>query len=190
MDFSEIIKQIIQSTLFREGLERISDNYSNLKQENHIRDLILEDLNQRFEQTFFKAFAEHPRINNTRVDLSIINQKDTSNPFKIEFKYQFSGDYKKLSDYRFVIRRDFEERQSDLFILVISHWDREKKRSFDNLWGIKTDLSKNIASHSDWKDNILNSFRGFENTELKTIEKIVVQTPFRAEYYFYLLGRT
>ena len=45
-----------------------------------------------------QAFAEHPRENKTRVDLSIVNKNNAKTPIKIEFKFQFSGDFKNLAD--------------------------------------------------------------------------------------------
>ena len=68
-----------------------------------------------------RAFAEHPRIDGCRVDLSIVNQECIKNPYKIEFKYQFSGDNNNMLNYWKVIKKDFELRSSDLFILIISN---------------------------------------------------------------------
>lgn len=136
VNFSNLIAQIINSNPFKERLSSICTNYSNLKQENLIRNFILEELNKGFVNTNFKAFAEHPRLNTTRADLGIVDCYKPKDPFKVEFKYQFCKDNFDLSDYGFVIRRDFEERKSDLFILTIANWDIEEKQKFDKKWGI------------------------------------------------------
>src|SRR5690606_27920849 len=113
-----------------------------LKQENFIRNIVLEELNSFFLKNSYnlKAFAEHPRINGSRVDLSIIDRQDKENPFKIEFKFQFTKDSNHLKDYHRVIKKDFEDRKSDLFILAIANWDIQSKKDFDKEWEIKTNL--------------------------------------------------
>ena len=109
----EIISNIINSEEFRKKLETISANYTNLKQENVIRNYILERLNEYFYEigdNEKKAFAEHPRPKGFRVDLSIIDRKKQGQlPYKIEFKYQFSGDNKDMTDYARIIEKDFDE---------------------------------------------------------------------------------
>lgn len=186
---STLIAQIINSNSFKQKLSAISSNYPNLKQENHIRNYILEELNREFLETTFKAFAEHPRLNTTRVDLGIVNGQESKNPFRIEFKYQFSKDNFDLSDYGFVIRRDFEERKSDLFILTIAHWDIQKKIKFDKHWGIDSNLSRYISRSDTWKNNIQECFEMFENTKLTIFDNIEVDSSFGMQYHFYMLSR-
>jgi hypothetical protein len=188
-NLTTLIAKIINSNSFKQRLSPLSSNYPNLKQENLIRNYILEELNKEFAQTDFKAFAEHPRMDTTRVDLGVINSKDLQHPFKVEFKYQFSKDNFDLSDYGFVIRRDFEERQSDLFILTIAHWDIQKKIEFDKHWGIDSNLSRFVSKSDAWKTNIKKCFDSFENTELTVFPKIEVDSPFDMEYHFYMLRR-
>ncbi|KAB5484207.1 hypothetical protein [Flagellimonas hadalis] len=188
-NLSNLIVHIINSNIFKQRLSSISSNYPNLKQENLIRNYILEELNKGFVNTNFKAFAEHPRLNTTRVDLGIVDATDQKNPFKVEFKYQFSKDNFDLSDYGFVIRRDFEERKSDLFILTIAHWDIQKKIEFDKHWGIDSNLSRFVSKSDAWKTNILECFDTFENTKLNVFDKIEVDSPFDMEYHFYMLRR-
>ncbi|WP_212750803.1 hypothetical protein, partial [Acinetobacter baumannii] len=66
------IKNIISSTDFHESLEEINENFFNLKQESHIRNVLLIYINNFFKKNYinYKALSEYPRINNTRVDLS------------------------------------------------------------------------------------------------------------------------
>lgn len=188
--YDEIILDIINSDSFKKNLVKINNNYNNLKQENHIRNYILEQINEYLIANNcinHRAFAEHPRIDGCRVDLSIVNQECIKNPYKIEFKYQFSGDNNNMLNYWKVIKKDFELRSSDLFILIISNWDKKEKERFDNKWGISSNLSRYISNKDNWKDNIRSSFQTIENTILIETEKITLSFPFEIDYYFYIL---
>lgn len=183
------ICEIINSNEFRNKLNFINNNYSNLKQENLIRNSILEELNTFYSNNSldFKAFAEHPRINGSRVDLSIVDKQNKEFPFKIEFKFQYSKD---LENYHRVIEKDFEFRNSDLFILTIANWDIQSKKEYDTQWNIQTNLSKYISKSDNWRQNIITSFKRFINTELIEIEKFEIDSPYKTEYNFYVLRRT
>lgn len=188
--YDEIILDIINSDSFKKNLVKINNNYNNLKQENHIRNYILEQINEYLIANNcinHRAFAEHPRIDGCRVDLSIVNQECIKNPYKIEFKYQFSGDNNNMLNYWKVIKKDFELESSDLFILIISNWDKKEKERFDNKWGISSNLSRYISNKDNWKDNIRSSFQTIENTILIETEKITLSFPFEIDYYFYIL---
>lgn len=190
--YEKIIHDIINSEDLKKRLEIINTNYNNLKQENIIRNYILEKLNVYFDSEnlyHLKAFAEHPRINLSRADLSIVDSNDKENPYKIEFKYQFSGDNKNMTNYEHVIQKDFEDRQSSLFILIIAHWDKFHKREFDLKWGISSKLNKYISKNNDCKQNIKNTFLTFKNSEIIEYEKIKIEKPFDMEYHFYVLKR-
>lgn len=185
------ICDIINSTEFKDKMIIVNSNYSNLKQENFIRNLILEELNTFFLKNSYdiRAFAEHPRINGSRVDLSIIDVRNKKNPFKIEFKFQYSKDSNHMKDYHRVIKKDFEDRQSDLFILTIANWNIDSKKVFDKKWNISTNLSRYISKNDDWKQNILKSFNEFKDTKLIDFEKIEIDTHYKTEYYFYILEK-
>ena len=191
----EIINEIINSEDFRKKLKIISANYTNLKQENVIKNYILEKLNEYFSEgghSQKKAFAEHPRNKGSRVDLSIIDNNELDKFYKIEFKYQFSGDNKNMTDYARIIDKDFEKRSSDLFILIIAHWKKSDKKEFDKNWNITSKLSRYISDNEEWTGNIREAFKTFEKTEnskLIEFEKIQIEKPFRMEYYFYILKR-
>ena len=190
--YQELILEIINSEKFKNNLEVTNNAYSNLKQEGLIRNLILEELNNHFhslKMDSIKAFAEHPRIKGTRIDLSIVDLGNIENPFKIEFKYQFSKDCNNLKDYWKVINKDFELRVSDLFILIISDWKIEEKKDFDRKWGINSNLSRYISKKLEWRTNIIESFARFENAHLKECEKITITKPYKTDYYFYILER-
>ena len=85
------ILQVIKSEIFRNRLASVNANYSNLKQENSIRNLILEIFNEdsSLNQFTHRAFAEHPRYKGSRVDLSIVEKLNPSDPFLVELKYQY-----------------------------------------------------------------------------------------------------
>ncbi|MFA5299516.1 MAG: hypothetical protein WC389_15105 [Lutibacter sp.] len=188
-NYPKIICEIINSDSFKTKLSTISYNYTNLKQENNIRNVILEELNQILNNTTTRAFAEHPRIEGSRVDLSIIDQNDIKNPYKIEFKYQFTKDDNEMENYHRIINKDFEFRKSDLFILTISNWNIEDKKAFDQKWNISSNLSRYISKTDNWKKNIIESFKKFKTTELIEFEKIKTESPYGMEYYFFILKR-
>lgn len=190
IQYHELILEIINSEKFKINLEKININYSNLKQENHIRNYILEQVNEFLSANNYsrhRAFAEHPRVNGFRVDLSIINQDEINNPFKIEFKYQFSGDNKDMLNYLKVIKKDFEHRSSDLFVLIIANWNKAEKEIFDDKWGITSNLSRYISKNNVWRENIRASFQSIENTNLIETECIKLSSPYEIEYYLYVL---
>jgi hypothetical protein len=186
------ISEIIKSKKFKNKLNFLNENYSNQKQELLIRNIILEELNEYFNSnnlSNLKAFAEHPRVDKARVDLSIVNKQDIENPILIELKYQFTNDFKQLINYKGVIEKDFENRKSDMFILIISNWVKEKKKEFDKEWKISSDLSRYISKKTEWKTNIENTLNSFEQAELEMFDKIEIDKPYPTEYYFYNLKR-
>lgn len=185
------ISEIIKSENFRDKLSFLNENYSNQKQELLIRNIILEGLNKYFisnNLTHLKAFAEL-RVGKTRIDLSVVNTENLENPLRIELKYQFTNDFKKLTKYEWVIRKDFESRNSDMFILVISNWKKEDKKVFDEKWKISPNLSQYITSDEKWKENIENTLNKFQEAELEIFDKITIDKPYKTEYYFYNLKR-
>ena len=79
------IVETLQSTAFNKQMIIVNKNFSNLKQEGHIRNTLLILLNEMFEQQNLRylALSEYPRINHGRTDLSLTNLCDLSIPFKI-----------------------------------------------------------------------------------------------------------
>lgn len=190
--YDEIIINIIESEEFHDQLECINHNYNNLKQESFIRNYILEKINEYFiskGKIDIRAFAEHPRVNQTRVDLSVVDQSTVLKPFKIEFKYQFSGDDNNMLNYWKVIEQSYEYRESNLLILIITHSDKKEKAEYDEKWGITSNLSRYISSNENWKQNIRESFKRFPNGTLVETEVIKLRKPLASEYCFYILKR-
>lgn len=192
-DIGNHLITIVESPLFQKRLELISRNYPNQKQELHIRNAILEIFNKcnAHEYPHLKAVAES-RINGNKVDLCVLNQKQLNDPFKVEFKFQFSKDYNRFKKYRAIIESDYEYRKSDAFILIVAHWNKDLKAKFDDVWQITPDLNQYICpkepKQSEWKNNILESLKSFEPATLKVVHR-KVEEPYPISYRFYSLLR-
>src|SRR5690606_840727 len=119
----------------------------------------------------------------------IVNLENIKNPFKVEFKFQFSKDNKNLKNYWKVIQKDYEIRNSNLFILIVAHWNKQEKKEFDKKWGISSNLSRYLSSNDDWKTNIIESFNLFKDTEFVEFEKIEIEKPYKTDYHIYILSR-
>ncbi|MEO5788353.1 hypothetical protein, partial [Gelidibacter sp.] len=147
MNIKNQIIKIIDSQEFKDELTKINQNYFNLKQESFIRNRILEQLNYVFnnKNLNYRALAEYPRENRTKTDLSIINVNDGLAAYKIEFKYSFSKDFKKDRDYVNFINRDYDDRNSNMFILIVAHLDIDEKKEYDKKWGVKNGLAKYVS---------------------------------------------
>ena len=184
---------IIESHLLQNRLELINRNYPNQKQEFHIRNAILEIFNECNAPVnpHMKAVAES-RINGKKIDLCITNRHKPENPFKIEFKFQFSRDFNSFKKYRSIIESDYEHRQSDAFILIVAHWDKKLKAEFDNKWNITPNLNQYIChldpEEANWYKNIKQHLESFQPSKLK-VRKWQVKEPYPVYYSFYLLIR-
>ena len=84
--------EIIRSDEFRVQLAELNDNFFNLKQELHIRDLLVELFNQKSkaEERAIAEYREDPK-KNIRIDLALVN-KSSKEEILIEFKYHFPKD--------------------------------------------------------------------------------------------------
>ena len=184
------IIEIVNSDDFRPELNKINKHYFNLKQEFHIRNLILELLNDSFEkETNCRAFAEHPRKGRKRVDLSIVNKKENQQVL-IEFKFQFSGDYSKFNNYKKIVESDFEERCSDIFILIVADWNKNDSGKHEDEWGIKRRLSGYLEKGTKelWKPNLDGIFKEYPNAKLEKCQ-LTIKEPYQTKYHFYFLQR-
>jgi predicted amidophosphoribosyltransferase len=185
---------IFNSPEFKNRLTSININYPNLKQENVIRNTILEILNLEFESSNpqLRAFAEHPRENNSRVDLSIVNKRDLLNPILIELKFQYTNDYNQFTEFKHIVERDFQrlvyKKQTDIFILIISWWDKENKMKFDKEWGLTTNLSRYLSMDENWINNINKLLSEYSNTEVNEV-KIQLLKPYLTNYQIQILTR-
>lgn len=162
---------IIKSDEFRVQLAELNDNFFNLKQELHIRDLLLVLFNKYHSQEGFRAIAEYPRrkkpetledgrISHTRVDLSLVDREEKENPFKIELKYHFPKDKGGFSKYEESIQKHFIDRESDGFILIVCDSDTKGRENFESIWlNDETMFSKLSLDNLKWKDNLKEKFR-------------------------------
>ncbi len=192
MSVSHQIYEIINSVDFKKQLEKINSNYSNLKQEGVIRNAVLEQFNDFYANENVRAFAEHPRMNNTRVDLSIVN-RGLPDPYKIECKHHYSNHDKCFANYGKRIQKEFNDRGSDMFILIVQTFDSSAKQKFDDSWDISTNISKYQSKVEDWKTNLKTCFNNFLNisstSELLEVVTIDVTIPYPSKYHFYILKR-
>lgn len=195
MSVSHQIYEIINSEEFKNQLTKINSNYSNLKQEGIIRNAVLEQFNDLYANDSVRAFAEHPRINNTRVDLSIVNKGCLAKPYKIEFKYHFCDFEDSFASYHNRINHEFNVRNSNMYILIVQTFDSDKKETFDKSWDITTSFWKKKELNEKWKLNLNENFEKVikisENgdSELLEIVSIDINVPYPTSYHFYILKR-
>lgn len=195
MSVSHQIYEIINSEEFKKQLTKINSNYSNLKQEGIIRNAVLEQFNDLYANDSVRAFAEHPRINNTRVDLSIVNKGCLAKPYKIEFKYHFCDFEDSFASYHNRINHEFNVRNSNMYILIVQTFDSDKKETFDKSWDITTSFWKKKELNEKWKLNLNENFEKVikisENgdSELLEIVSIDINVPYPTSYHFYILKR-
>ena len=164
--------EIIRSDEFRVQLAELNDNFFNLKQELHIRDLLLVLFNKYHSQEEIRAIAEYPRrkkpetledgrISYTRVDLSLVDRENKENPFNIESKYHFPKDKGGFSKYEESIQKHFRERESHGFILIVCDSDINGRKNFENTWLKEETMFSNLSSNDlKWKNNLKDKFSG------------------------------
>lgn len=189
--------EIIRSDEFRVQLAELNDNFFNLKQELHIRDLLLVLFNKYHSQEGFRAIAEYPRkpetledgrISHTRVDLSLVDREEKGNPFKIELKYHFPKDKGGFLNYEESIQKHFTKRGSDGFILIVCDSDTNGRKNFENTWlKEKTMFSKLSSDDLKWKDNLKKKFEDKDLEAKSYFHEIKVDKPFETTYHFFIL---
>ena len=195
----EKLLEIIRSDEFRVQLAELNDNFFNLKQELHIRDLLLVLFNKYHSQEEIRAIAEHPRLEKektteeertsyTRVDLSLVDEKNPKAPFKIELKYHFPRDKGGFSEYQESIQKHFENRGSNGFILIVCDSDKDLRKKFEEKWDIETIFPKLSKEDNIWKENLEEKFKNTADSQAYFFE-ITVDKPFETTYHFFILER-
>jgi hypothetical protein len=195
----EKLLEIIRSDEFRVQLAELNDNFFNLKQELHIRDLLLVLFNKYHSQEGFRAIAEHPRLEKekttqeertsyTRVDLSLVDEKVPKAPFKIELKYHFPKDKGGFSEYQESIQKHFKNRKSNGFILIVCDSDKDLRKKFEEKWDIETIFPKLSKEDNIWKENLEEKFKNTADSQAYFFE-ITVDKPFKTTYHFFILER-
>ena len=187
---------IIESDEFRVQLTELNNNFFNLKQDLHIRDLLLALFNKYHSQKGVRAIAEHPRekttkeecISYTRVDLSLVDENFPKNPFKIELKYHFPKDKGGFSEYQESIQKHFENRNSNGFILIVCDSDKDLRKKFEEKWDVDTIFPKLSKKDNIWKENLEEKFKNTADSQAYFFE-ITVEKPFETTYHFFILER-
>ena len=187
---SEFFEELINSDEFKLELDNIAENYPNLKQELHIRNVMVELLNKTFvnENKDIRAIAEYRR-NGNRVDLAILDSKNECNNYFIEFKFQFTNDSAQFSKYKGTIDSDFLKRDSNMFVLIISDWSKKDGDEYAYKWNITPKLSKYICANDSWKKNIEELLDSYTHTQW-SYNKLTVKKPFNVFYHIYILKNT
>lgn len=167
---SQMFKQlldIIESDEFKNKLNELNDNFFNLKQEIHIRNLLVELFNQKYKEEGERAIAEY-RVDpnkNIRIDLALVNKDNKENPFKIELKYHFPKDKGGFSEYQESIQKHFFGRNSNGFILIVCDSDRDLRKKFEEKWDIDTIFPKLSKKDNIWKENLEEKFKNTTDSE-------------------------
>ena len=193
--FNQLLS-IIESDEFRVQLTELNNNFFNLKQELHIRDLLLALFNKYHSQKGVRAIAEHPRekttekerTSYTRVDLSLVDEKNPKTPFKIELKYHFPKDKGGFSEYQESIQKHFENRNSNGFILIVCDSDKDLRKKFEEKWDVDTIFPKLSKKDNIWKENLEEKFKNTADSQAYFFE-ITVEKPFETTYHFFILER-
>ena len=191
--------EIIRSDEFRVQLAELNDNFFNLKQELHIRDLLLVLFNKYHSQEEIRAIAEHPRLEKektteeertsyTRVDLSLVDEKVPKAPFKIELKYHFPKDKGGFSEYQESIQKHFKNRRSNGFILIVCDSDKDLRKKFEEKWDIETIFPKLSKEDNIWKENLEEKFKNTADSQVYFFE-ITIDKPFKTTYHFFILEK-
>ena len=195
----EKLLEIIRSDEFRVQLAELNDNFFNLKQELHIRDLLLVLFNKYHSQEEIRAIAEHPRLEKektteeertsyTRVDLSLVDEKVPKAPFKIELKYHFPKDKGGFSEYQESIQKHFKNRKSNGFILIVCDSDKDLRKKFEEKWDIETIFPKLSKEDNIWKENLEEKFKNTADSQVYFFE-ITIDKPFKTTYHFFILEK-
>ena len=180
--------EIIRSDEFRVQLAELNDNFFNLKQELHVRNLLLVLFNKYHSQEGFRAIAEYRKDpkKNIRIDLALVN-KSSEEKILIEFKYHFPEDpqiEKKQS-----LKKYFEERKEcDYLISIVCNGNKEKRKQFEEKWLNKeTIFADRYSGNSQWKEKLVEELKplgcSFESMEIE------VDKPFKTTYHFFILER-
>lgn len=175
---NELIRKIIGSDPFLNQLVEIDKHFYHLKQELHIRDALVKELNTSFQPPL-RAFAEHPRqgaentnqIKTGRRDIGIFQTKEHlpigASKFNIELKFQYYGDlfgkkFQVLSNE--VIRslnrdwnRELVTQKTDLFLLVMCRrpWARNERIAAQHCELDIEDLEKRVPGQTQTSIDLL-----------------------------------
>lgn len=188
--FKNQIIELIKGEAFNEFLISTNSNFFNIKQELIIRNDLVQSLNSSSKQ--LKAFAEYPRENNKKVDLSIIDHRTGTIEYQIEIKFQYPKDVIIWHSFDSTIdnilnQRSFNGKKIDLLILVISEWNNDEYVKYCNKVCVKSTLTKYQKTKKDWISTLENDLQ----TREFDVERFDIQisSPIMTNYYFYLIEK-
>lgn len=153
--FDKVIIDLVKHQDFARGLFEINEQFYYLKQESHIRDLLIKSLNNSLENTL--AIAEYPRsyvrtnegsaLNMGKRDIGLFETTDGRFDIKepiysIEIKFHFPLDLfrEDLGDLG-----DRKHHRTDLDD-IRAHWNRD-------IYNNKTDCLMLVICERDWVDS-------------------------------------
>ena len=84
---------------------------------------------------------------------------------------------------------DYEYKKSDLFILIVCHFDTANKSFFDKEWKISSGLSRYQSKTECWKENIDICFKNYLKKSSLLKFDFNFSNPYSTFYKFYLLSR-
>ena len=180
--------EIIRSDEFRVQLAELNDNFFNLKQELHIRDLLLVLFNKYHSQEGIRAIAEYRKDpeKNIRIDLALV-KRDPEEEILIEFKYHFPKDPQIEKEQS--LKKYFEEREECHYLIsIVCNGNKEKRKQFEEKWLNKeTIFAGRYSESTQWKEKLIEELKplgcSFDSIEIK------VDKPFETTYHFFILER-
>ena len=193
------ITNIIESDEFFNGLEKINLNYFNLKQESHIRNLLLELFNYKYFHVLrpsYRAVAEYPRGDHKRVDLSILDLASKSNDkhtYSVELKYQFPKDKELKNDIEIIqsdyINREVDGKKTDMFILVVASWKVQAKKEYDAKFIMGEGLNAHMNEKDEWKTTLKSVLDFRKESEVFEHDWQLTNKPYNITNNFTILTR-
>lgn len=128
-NYKDLIREVILSPDFDVCLNRIAENFPNIRQDITLRNALVMQLNDKLKalnKSSIKVFTEHPITEITyggvrkrvQYDLSFVNQQEKE-PYTIAMKYKFSGELTTSVEFMRLFRADFINREADLYLLIL-----------------------------------------------------------------------
>ncbi|MBP7735459.1 MAG: hypothetical protein KA369_05745 [Spirochaetes bacterium] len=198
MDFIKSIQTAINKVInkdntdFTNGIKEINRLFFNLKQERHIRDLLVSLLDKELSNNNYLVISEYPRGKyGQAVDLSIITKNNDDN-FLIEIKYQYPGDFKNKMNIEkikndIVKRKNAKYNKIKLFILIIQDWQDEKKQFEKYIvpWKLNINIDKYQKINS-YDDKIETKIKNYGKSSDPVKVEFLVDKPWKTKYTFLL----
>ena len=198
-NYKNLIREVILSPDFDVCLNRIAENFPNIRQDITLRNALVMQLNDKLialNKSSIKVFTEHPIteiahggvLKRVQYDFSFVNQQEKE-PYTIAMKYKFSGELTTSVEFMRLFRADFIDREADLYLLILTDADLEKQNLYDKSWGINTEFIELFSREKDWLKAAISAIKtSDEVTTEEPIHKIVSQ-PFHKDYWIFLIEK-